>query len=65
MRHETLREIQGLLTTPRIADCYDPCAEATITEGDCLDTLKALPGGEARLIITDPSFPPQKSLDIL
>lgn len=56
MRNGTIPQTQALLATRRVADAYDAGADATIAEGDCLDTLGALPGGEAKLVITSPPY---------
>jgi adenine-specific DNA-methyltransferase len=44
------------LWTPKIASSFDPNAEIVIAEGDCLDTLRTLPDGLAKLIITSPPY---------
>lgn len=42
--------------SPLIAEAYSPDAEVVIAPGDCLDTLRALPDGLAKLIITSPPY---------
>lgn len=44
------------LWTPKIANAFDPDAEVVIAPGDCLDTLKTLPDGLAKLVITSPPY---------
>jgi adenine-specific DNA-methyltransferase len=42
--------------SPQIATSFHPEAEIVITVGDCLDTLRVLPDGSAKLIITSPPY---------
>lgn len=44
------------LWEPRTSDCFDPTAEAVILAGDSADTLKTLPDGTAKLVITSPPY---------
>lgn len=46
----------GQLWAAEIADRFDPQAEAVIASGDCLATLRELPDGFAKLIITSPPY---------
>jgi adenine-specific DNA-methyltransferase len=46
----------GQLWTCDVADSYNPDAEAVIAHGDCLETLRGLPDGFAKLIITSPPY---------
>ena len=39
-----------------VASEYEPDADAVIAHGDCLETLRGLPGGFAKLIITSPPY---------
>jgi DNA modification methylase len=39
-----------------IAAAYEPTAEVVIAPGDCLPTLRALPGGLAQLVVTSPPY---------
>src|SRR5689334_20851669 len=39
-----------------VATSFNPNAEAVILSGDCLDSLKTLPDGFAKLIITSPPY---------
>lgn len=45
-----------VLWRPTIASAFDPAAEAVIVPGDCVETLRALPQGFAKLIITSPPY---------
>lgn len=44
------------LWTAEVANHFDPQAEAVIAGGDCLATLRQLPDGFAKLIITSPPY---------
>lgn len=44
------------MAVPPIQDCYDPSAKAVVAYGDALATLKGLPDGFAKLIITSPPY---------
>lgn len=44
------------LWTPKIASAFDADAEVVIAPGDCLDTLRTLPDGLAKLVITSPPY---------
>jgi DNA modification methylase len=44
------------LWSPKIASAFDPNAEVVIAPGDCLSTLRTLPDGLAKLIITSPPY---------
>jgi len=44
------------LWTHEVAAAYRPSAEAVIAHGDCLDVLRGLPDGFAKLIITSPPY---------
>ncbi len=44
------------LWTHEVASRFDPDAEAVIAEGDCLESLRALPDDFAKLIITSPPY---------
>lgn len=39
-----------------ISSSFDPSAEAVISPGDCLETLRTVPDGFAQLIITSPPY---------
>jgi adenine-specific DNA-methyltransferase len=39
-----------------VASEYEPEADAVISRGDCLETLRSLPGGLAKLVITSPPY---------
>lgn len=39
-----------------VASSFDPAAEVVVAEGDCLRTLRELPEGFAKLIITSPPY---------
>lgn len=41
---------------PTVADQFDPTAEAVILAGESEDTLKSVPDGSAKLIITSPPY---------
>src|SRR5262249_5048264 len=47
---------QQALWQPTIADEFDPNAEAVILAGDSALTLKTVPDGAAKLIITSPPY---------
>lgn len=47
---------QGSLWQPEISDRFDATAEATILSGDSAETLKTVPDGAAKLIITSPPY---------
>jgi len=47
---------QQVLWTPEIATSFDPAAEIVIASGDCLATLRNLPDGLVKLIITSPPY---------
>ncbi len=42
--------------THNIAASFDPAADVVIAPGDCFETLRALPDGFAKLIITSPPY---------
>ena len=44
------------LWEPAVADVFDPNADAVILAGDSADTLKTLPDGSVKLIITSPPY---------
>ncbi|MGH9853746.1 MAG: hypothetical protein ACREBD_28225, partial [Blastocatellia bacterium] len=44
------------LWSPEIVRSFDPNAEIVIAEGDCLNTLRTLPDGLVKLIITSPPY---------
>jgi DNA modification methylase len=46
----------GRLWTAEIASEFSPTAESVIAGGDCLATLRTLPDGFAKLIITSPPY---------
>lgn len=48
-------EHQGLWTH-EVAASFSPTADAVIAPGDCLETLRTLPEGFAKLIITSPPY---------
>jgi adenine-specific DNA-methyltransferase len=56
MKNGSAHEGHGLLATPRIATAFDTEAEATVAEGDCMDTLATMPDGCAQLVITSPPY---------
>ena len=39
-----------------VAESFHSAAEVVIAQGDCLDTLKALPDGQIKLVITSPPY---------
>lgn len=45
----------GLFGREIVSD-FDPKAEIVVAPGDCIDTLRALPAGIAKLIITSPPY---------
>ena len=45
-----------LFQSPEPASAFNPNAEAVIAPGDCLTTLRSLPDGLAKLIITSPPY---------
>ncbi|MGH7812854.1 MAG: hypothetical protein ACREQI_02475 [Candidatus Binataceae bacterium] len=49
------REVVGLFGHEISAE-FAPDAEVVIAPGDCLPTLRALPSGFAKLIITSPPY---------
>ncbi len=49
-------EANGTFWKPDVASEFDPNAEAVIAPGDCLQTLRGLPEGFAKLIITSPPY---------
>jgi DNA modification methylase len=46
----------GALWAHEVASSFSPDAEAVIARGDCLETLRTLPDGFAKLIITSPPY---------
>ncbi|MDX2045053.1 MAG: site-specific DNA-methyltransferase [Acidobacteriota bacterium] len=52
-----------VLWSPKIASTYDPNAEVVIAPGDCLKTLRTLPDGLAKLVITSPPYNLGKSYE--
>jgi len=40
----------------KVASSFHPAAEAVIAPGDCLETLRGLPDGFAKLVITSPPY---------
>ncbi|HWT01280.1 MAG TPA: site-specific DNA-methyltransferase [Pyrinomonadaceae bacterium] len=50
-----INDNQGLWSHD-IAASFSPDADAVIAPGDCLETLRTLPGGFAKLIITSPPY---------
>lgn len=44
------------LWEPTVAEQYDPNAEAVILAGDSAETLRSLPDGLAKLVITSPPY---------
>lgn len=46
-------EHQGLWSHD-VVSSFSPSADVVIAPGDCLETLRDLPGGFAKLIITSP-----------
>ncbi|MEI6046752.1 MAG: site-specific DNA-methyltransferase [Chloroflexota bacterium] len=44
------------LWTPEIAPSFDPSASIILAEGDCLETLQAMPPDFVKLIITSPPY---------
>lgn len=51
------------LWSPSIASVFDPNAEVVIAPGDCLKTLRTLPDGLAKLVITSPPYNLGKSYE--
>lgn len=51
------------LWSPKIASAFDPNAEVVIAPGDCLNTLRTLPDGLAKLVITSPPYNLGKSYE--
>jgi len=47
---------QGGLWQPEVSDRFDATAEATILAGESAETLKGVPDGAAKLIITSPPY---------
>lgn len=47
---------QATFWSPEIAAEFNPAAEVALTPGDCLPTLRQLPGEQFRLIITSPPY---------
>lgn len=47
---------QASLIAPEIAESYSDAAEIVLLDGDCLETLPALPRGSMMLIITSPPY---------
>lgn len=45
-----------VLWKPEIATSFNPCADAVILPGDCLNSLHTLPDSFAKLIITSPPY---------
>jgi adenine-specific DNA-methyltransferase len=50
----TLRQVG--FWAPNIATSFDPEAEAVILEGDAAESLKSIPSGSVKLIITSPPY---------
>ena len=46
----------GQLWRQQVASSFSPDAEAVIAHGDCLETLRGLPDGFAKLVITSPPY---------
>jgi adenine-specific DNA-methyltransferase len=55
-RHLSSAAFQPGLVPPRISDTYSEDAEVVIALGDCLETLRTLPDGVSKLIITSPPY---------
>ncbi len=51
------------LWSPKIASAFDPNTEVVIAPGDCLNTLRTLPDGLAKLVITSPPYNLGKSYE--
>ena len=51
------------LWSPKIASAFVPDAEVVIAPGDCLKTLRTLPDGLAKLVITSPPYNLGKSYE--
>ncbi|MBX7221708.1 MAG: site-specific DNA-methyltransferase [Blastocatellia bacterium] len=49
-------ELQVRTETVEVCDCFAPSARAVIVPGDCLETLRTLPAGCAKLVITSPPY---------
>jgi len=47
---------QTVLWTTEVATSFDPTAEVVIAPGDCLGTLRNLPEGLVKLIVTSPPY---------
>jgi adenine-specific DNA-methyltransferase len=47
---------QNALWTCEVAASFDPAAEIVIAPGDCLETLRTLPDGLVKLVITSPPY---------
>jgi adenine-specific DNA-methyltransferase len=48
----------------KIYSTFDPDARAVLYQGDCLDLLKTIPGGLAKLVVTSPPYNLGKSYEI-
>lgn len=56
-------ETNDTLWKIEVASEFDPAAEAVIAPGDCLETLRALPRGFAKLVVTSPPYNVGKSYE--
>ncbi len=45
-----------LSAMPEIQDHFSPDARIVLLEGDCLETLKTIPSGSVRLIVSSPPY---------
>lgn len=46
----------SLLHAAKIADYYNPFADAVVFQGDCMDLLNQIPDGRLQLIVTSPPY---------
>jgi adenine-specific DNA-methyltransferase len=46
----------SVLHGTKIADHYDPSADAVIFQGDCMDLLGQIPDGQLQLVVTSPPY---------
>lgn len=53
---EQSKEEQQIFWTPEVFSSFNPKAEIVLAPGDCLNTLRTLPGELCKLIITSPPY---------
>jgi len=49
---------------PQVVDAFDPQARAVVALGDCLDSLRPVPDGAIKLIITSPPYNIGKNYEV-